>query len=183
MKKKLLALAMAVGFISNVYASEALVATSPSTMDAMDIQAAFKKDKQPLQLATLSVLEMKETEGALLPLAVVLVGAGTSAWGYHGISYYNSGGIGTSAGAARAAGLGAFSSIGFGAGLAGVAGVTNGAAYLGLRGLVVNAALQKANVAYSNPTTSAVVPVAPVTPSVVVPTEPIGGGGGGYMGN
>lgn len=52
-----------------------------------DVQAA-----KPLQLAELSKQEMKETEGAWVPLlAGALVGGAISAWSNHGISYYKTG--------------------------------------------------------------------------------------------
>jgi len=79
MKKQLLTLAIVAAFASNAYASDTLE-TTPVTgnvvtaqnqavdatpaLNALDMQAAFQQDKQPMQVAMLSGQEMKATEGA-----------------------------------------------------------------------------------------------------------------------
>jgi len=48
-----------------------------NTFSKIDIASLFEQDTQLLQLASLSVQEMKETEGAIAPLVYVGVMAGT----------------------------------------------------------------------------------------------------------
>jgi len=79
MKKQLLSLAIVALFASNAYASKpqeatllpGIVASAQSqavdatpALNALDMQAAFQQDKQPMQVAALSGQEMKTTEGA-----------------------------------------------------------------------------------------------------------------------
>jgi hypothetical protein len=51
-----------------------------------DVQVIFQKDTQPLELAVLSTKEMKETEGAVVP--VVVVGMAVAGGVANGISYW-----------------------------------------------------------------------------------------------
>ncbi len=88
MKKQLLSLVIVAAFASNAYASnEQEVALLPGivasaqtqavdatpALNALDMQAAFQQDKQPMQLAALSGQEMKATEGA---------------WGWYQVAVY-----------------------------------------------------------------------------------------------
>jgi hypothetical protein len=132
------------------YAAEAQVegigAQPVAAFAETDLQALFEQDAKPMQLAALSEQEMRETEGALLPLfAAMAVGAAVSAWGYHARSYYQTGRIGTSAGAAWAAGAGALGAL-HGRGLVAYAGLRGiSAAYVTARGMAVGAAWNAAN--------------------------------------
>lgn len=73
-----------------------------------DAGLVFELDNtMPLELAELSRQEMIETEGEVLPLAYLgyVLGAGAiSAWTYHGDHYLRHGELGSSSGAAAAAG-------------------------------------------------------------------------------
>lgn len=81
MKKQLLSLVIVAAFASNAYAADTktvalvpeVVASSQSStqsvdatpaLNALDMQAAFQQDAQPMQVAALSGQEMKATEGA-----------------------------------------------------------------------------------------------------------------------
>lgn len=79
MKKQLLSLVIVAAFASNAYASDVqeaallpgIVASvqtqavdATPALNALDMQAAFQQDKQPMQVAALSGQEMKATEGA-----------------------------------------------------------------------------------------------------------------------
>ncbi len=94
MKKQLLSLAIVALFASNAYASEpqeatllpGIVAAAQSqavdatpALNALDMQAAFQQDKQPMQVAALSGQEMKATEGAWGWFSAVV--AANWAWG------------------------------------------------------------------------------------------------------
>lgn len=97
MKKKLLSLVIVAAMTSNVYAADmqdvALLpgivasAQSPSidvtpALNAIDMQAAFQQDAQPMQLAALSGQEMKETQGAFGWFAVLAVlSVANTIWG------------------------------------------------------------------------------------------------------
>ncbi len=84
MKKQLLSLVIVAAFAGNAYAANEqdatrlpLVATAQTqavdatpALNTMDLQAAFQQDQQPMQVATLSGQEMKETQGAWGFLAV-----------------------------------------------------------------------------------------------------------------
>jgi hypothetical protein len=92
-------------------AAAAVQAAPANVLTQDDLVALFgaQEAQKPLQLALLSEQEMKETEGAFafVPfLAWSLTSAAASAWAYHGRSYYNTGNLGTSAGAAWAAASG-----------------------------------------------------------------------------
>jgi hypothetical protein len=114
LKHTFVALAAAGLLSTQAYASEAQIeaAIQPAQPVAAftdaDLFALFGQDAQkPMQLAALSPQEMKETEGAVLPLLFIAGSAALSAWGYHGINYYNTGSIGSASGAAKAAAYGA----------------------------------------------------------------------------
>ena len=79
MKKQLLSLVIVAAFASNAYAADVqdaallpgIVASAQTqavdatpALNALDMQAAFQQDTQPMQLAALSGQEMKATEGA-----------------------------------------------------------------------------------------------------------------------
>jgi hypothetical protein len=79
MKKQLLSLVLVAAFTGNAYASNVQEATllpgivaSAQTqavdvtpaLNALDLQAAFQQDKQPMQVAALSGQEMTATQGA-----------------------------------------------------------------------------------------------------------------------
>lgn len=79
MKKKVLSLVIVAAFASNAYATNeqdaallpGIVASAQTqavdvtpALNALDLQAAFQQDKQPMQVAALSGQEMKATEGA-----------------------------------------------------------------------------------------------------------------------
>lgn len=75
MKKLLAMFALAVVMTGNAYATETnsgndlMAATqiqASGLMSAVDMQAAFQQDAQPLQMAALSGQEMKETQGTLV---------------------------------------------------------------------------------------------------------------------
>jgi len=92
-------------------AAAAAQAAPANVLTQDDLVALFGAQEagKPLQLALLSEQEMRETEGAFafVPfLAWSLTSAAASAWAYHGRSYYNTGNLGTSAGAAWAAASG-----------------------------------------------------------------------------
>lgn len=119
MKKKWLSLAVAAAFTSNVYAADAQTANVlPEThvlttvqsvealpaLNAIDMQAAFQQDAQPMQMAALSGQEMKETEGAWINWAIaggiggvmntaIYVGS-TPNWTYGGAAYSFAAGAG-----------------------------------------------------------------------------------------
>ena len=88
MKKQLLSLVIVAAFASNAYAADVqdaallpgIVASAQTqavdatpALNALDMQAAFQQDTQPMQLAALSGQEMKETEGAWGWLAAIAV--------------------------------------------------------------------------------------------------------------
>lgn len=78
--------------------------------DLADANLVFNMDNSQIaELAVLSEEEMKSTEGALIPLflAPIAFGGAISAWTYHGLSYLRTGSLGSSSGAAIAAGTGA----------------------------------------------------------------------------
>lgn len=67
--------------------------TNQTVEQEIDLSAVFA-DNQNLQVATLSEQEMKETEGALIPLplaALTLGGGAVGAWGNHAVSYAQTG--------------------------------------------------------------------------------------------
>ena len=86
-----------------------------------DAGLVFELDStMPLELAELSRQEMIKTEGEFVPaayLAYALVGGAISAWTYHGTNYVQHGELGTSSGAAAAAGRGIITT-GIGGGIA-----------------------------------------------------------------
>lgn len=106
LKSTLFAGVLAASLAVPAFANDAPVATPLPQFTAADTQMLFEQDAKPMQLAALSQQEMKETEGALLPVLFILGSAAVSAWSYHGINYYNTGSIGSSSGAAWAAGMG-----------------------------------------------------------------------------
>lgn len=57
---------------------------------AFEAQVFHNETAQPMQLGELSAQEMKETEGAWIPLAIV-GGAAISMWAEHGLSYARTG--------------------------------------------------------------------------------------------
>ena len=60
--------------------------TAATGFTAADTQRLFESEAAPLQLAALSQTEMRETEGALIPVAVagaILTGGAVSGWSYH----------------------------------------------------------------------------------------------------
>lgn len=65
-----------------VFANEAVVTPLPQ-FTTHDAQMLFEQDAKPMQLAALSQLEMKETEGAWIPFAFYYYGpaiAGGVSW-------------------------------------------------------------------------------------------------------
>jgi len=151
LKHTVIALAAAGMLSTQAYASEAQAPQPAAPVAAFtdaDLNALFDHADKPMQLAALSGQEMRETEGALLPLLFIAGGAALSAWGYHGINYYNTGRMGTSSGAAWAAGAGALGALHGGAlsAYAGLRGVQ--AAYVGARGFAVSSAWNRANPAW-----------------------------------
>lgn len=90
-------------------ASQFMQTTQP--MSALELGYAFELDSQHLQLASMNTQEMTETEGAALPLLALAGSSAVSSWAYHGISYLKTGHIGTSSGAAWAAGAGALGAL------------------------------------------------------------------------
>ena len=100
---------LAASFVVPAFANDAPVATPLPQFTAADTQMLFEQDEMPMQLAALSQQEMKETEGAFLPVLFILGSAAVSAWGYHATSYYNTGSIGSTSGAMWAAGIGGLS--------------------------------------------------------------------------
>jgi len=113
-----------------------------------DIATLFEPSAAPLQLAALSELEMKETDGAFAPLPFLawsLGGAAASSWIHHGRSIHRTGHLGSSRGAAWAAGAGFLGGI-HGRGLAAGAGVTGfGRHFLSAQGAAVSSSLNFAN--------------------------------------
>lgn len=89
--KKIASMVIAATFTTNVFATEMQVATSVAPLSELEIQTAFQQTSQPLQLATLSQQEMKETEGAnfYLSVAVFTIGGGLFGMGLN--SALNSG--------------------------------------------------------------------------------------------
>ena len=82
MKKQILSLVIVAAFAGNAYAADTqqstrapsnMKAVATSTLNALDMQAAFQQDKQPMQVAMLSGQEMKETEGAWGGWAAVII--------------------------------------------------------------------------------------------------------------
>jgi len=56
---------------------------TPIEFTATEMQSLFEQDAQPVQLASLSLQEMKETEGALAPFVIPLIGI-TARLAHHG---------------------------------------------------------------------------------------------------
>jgi hypothetical protein len=82
-------------------------AFADNSNELADAGLIFEMDSsQSVELALLSSKEMKSTEGTLIPVLFILGSAAVSAWSYHGVNYYNTGSIGSSSGAAWAAGAG-----------------------------------------------------------------------------
>ncbi len=152
LKQMGIALIAAGMLLANAYANESAIeqisAQPQAAFTETDLSALFEQDAKPMQLAALSGQEMKETEGAFafVPfLAWSLGSAAASAWLYHGRSYYNTGTLGSSAGAAWAAGSGFLGGI-HGRGLAAGAQLTGWQRGLvGARGFGVSAAWNAAN--------------------------------------
>jgi hypothetical protein len=107
MKKLVLAVAL-----SAMVAVPAMAMES-KTLAFDDTQQIFCTDSQPLELSVLSQQEMKETEGAVLPVAVVgaIGGAAVSTAVYAGTSLYSDRPM-TWTGAGIAAGAGALTGSG-----------------------------------------------------------------------
>jgi hypothetical protein len=109
MKMKISAVALALTSLLSmkVHASELaepsqLISKSAPAFSQADLHTLFGNLNQPVQLAVLSKLEMKQTEGAWVPIAV-----GAAAGGfYNGISYYNATNNRTVAGWSTAIGSG-----------------------------------------------------------------------------
>ena len=83
--------------------------TAATGFTAADTQRLFESEAAPLQLAALSPTEMRETEGALIPVAVagsILTGGAVGGWLYHGASRYTTGSWGSTTGAMYAVGAG-----------------------------------------------------------------------------
>jgi len=99
MKKLVLVVALSATVAAPAMAME----SKASAFD--DTQQIFRTDSQPLELSVLSQQEMKETEGAVLP--VVVVGAITGAAGSTAVYLAVNRGKSTWRGAAIAAGSGA----------------------------------------------------------------------------
>jgi len=113
-----------------------------------DAGLVFEMDNtMPLELAELSRQEMIETEGEALPLVAlaILGNAAISAWGYHGWNYYQHGELGSSQGAAFAAGAGALASTKGSAIVAGYGLRGTTAGVLRVHTFKVDTALQMAN--------------------------------------
>ena len=98
MKKQLLSLIIVAAFASNAYAANVqdaallpgIVASAQTqavdatqALNALDLQAAFQQDKQPMQMAALSGQEMKETQGAWGWAFVVYEIVSTAVWYYY----------------------------------------------------------------------------------------------------
>jgi len=81
MKMKLVIVFMVALLTSNVSSAETQI-QSAEILTAIDMQAAFKQDSKPMELASLSGQEMKETEGAFLPFAYYSVMYGPSIYGW-----------------------------------------------------------------------------------------------------
>jgi len=92
MKKQILSLVIVAAFAGNAYAADTqqstrapsnVKAVATSTLNALDMQAAFQQDKQPMQVAMLSGQEMKETEGAWgwSGVIIAVVGYANNYWG------------------------------------------------------------------------------------------------------
>lgn len=83
-KKAALALAVAGVLSAQAQAAEAQEDKLPITaFNQADIEAMFERSGEPIQLASLSSKEMKETEGAWLPFAFYYYGpaiAGGVSW-------------------------------------------------------------------------------------------------------
>ena len=114
--------------------------------DLADANLIFNMENdQSMELAALSSEEMKETQGEFLPL-LAIVGAGAiSSWAYHGMNYYNHGRLGSSSGAAWAAGAGMVGGL-HGGGLAAAGGLSGASRiYVTGRGMGVGASWNAAN--------------------------------------
>lgn len=102
MKKAIIATVLSGVISSPVFAA--------SSSDLADANLIFNMDNnQTAELSALSAEEMKSTEGAVIPLflAPIAFGGAISSWTYHGLSYLRTGSLGSSSGAAIAAGTGA----------------------------------------------------------------------------
>ena len=121
-------------------------AFADSSNDLADAGLIFEMDNsQSVELAVLSSEEMKSTQGELLPLLAILGSGALSAWSYHGINYYKYGQLGSSSGAALAAGAGMIGGL-HGSGLAAASGLTGvSRIYVTGRGAGVGASLNLVN--------------------------------------
>ena len=99
---------MAVPAAAGVHQAESMA--SGMYQHLADPGLVFEMDNtMPLELAELSRREMIETEGEFVPLAYlagVLAYGAINAWSYHGDHYFKHGRLGSSRGAAAAAGRG-----------------------------------------------------------------------------
>lgn len=86
MKKQITAVMMMLAM-----AATPVLAQNPA-QGAFETRVFYTEEGNPMQLAELSAQEMKETEGALLPFAAVVLGGGAvGAWGNHIHSYNKTG--------------------------------------------------------------------------------------------
>ncbi len=139
MLKKIFTPLISLGFISGAALAE-------NTLYNNDTDLIFNTPSTTISdFERLSPEEMKNTEGQLLPLLLVLGGGAISSWTYHGINYLNHGRLGTSSGAAWAAGAGMLGGV-HGGGLATYAGLQGAPkAYTAFRGFGISATWNAAN--------------------------------------
>jgi len=80
LKSILLVTVLSTSFAAPAFASEAPIAALPQ-FTAADTQLMFEQDARPMQLAALSLQEMKETEGAVWWFALYYYGPAITAAG------------------------------------------------------------------------------------------------------
>jgi hypothetical protein len=81
LKSTLFAAVLTASLVAPAFANEEAVAAPLPQFTAADTKMLFEQDAMPMQLAALSPLEMKETEGAAAPM-VMLIAAGFQAFNY-----------------------------------------------------------------------------------------------------
>lgn len=85
MKKQIIAAVIAIVFTNKVFATEVIITENLPVLNIVELQTAFQQDGQPIQTSSLSRLEMRNTEGALGPIAVA--GVMTLTGGMAGVAY------------------------------------------------------------------------------------------------
>ncbi len=83
LKSTLFAAVLTASLVAPAFANEETVTTPLPQFTAADTQMLFEQDAMPMQLAALSPLEMKETEGAWVNFTFVGAAAGPGFYAWH----------------------------------------------------------------------------------------------------